>query len=72
MAHRLCMKQQLNSFHIVDNISFVYNLTKFQKIIDYSKNIKVKLEDKDKDIFISSLSRSFELNKSTTQEYNDT
>lgn len=54
-AHRLCLKQQLYSFWMVEDKSIVEQLTKFYKIINELQNIKVKLDYEDTVFFIVEL-----------------
>lgn len=46
--HRLCLKQQLYSFSMVENKSILEKLIEFYKIINDLENIKVKIDDDDK------------------------
>ena len=61
LAHRLCLKQQLYSFRMVEYKSIVEELTEFHKIIDDLENIEVKIDDEDKALLLlSSLPISFD------------
>lgn len=45
LDHRLCMKQQLYSFNMVENKSIIERLKSFHKIFDDMENIMVNIKD---------------------------
>lgn len=55
LAHKLCLKQQLYSFRMVENKSIVEHLTIFHKIIVDLGNIKVEIKHEDNTILLLSL-----------------
>lgn len=61
LANRLCLKQQLYSFRMIESRSIVEQLKDFNKILDDLENIEVNLEDEDKVLMLlSSLRKSYE------------
>lgn len=61
LAHRLCLKQQIYSFRMLENKTIVEQLTEFHKIIDDLENIEVKIDDEEKALLLLiSLPKSFE------------
>lgn len=54
LAQKLCMKQKLYSFYMVENKSIMEKLPGFHKIIYNLQNIEVKIEDEDKVLLLLS------------------
>ena len=66
LAHRQFLKQQLNSFKMVESKTVTEQLTDLNKMLDDLENIEVQLEDVDKAILLlCALPRSFESFKDT-------
>ena len=66
LAHRQFLKQQLNSFKMVESKTVTEQLTELNKMLDDLENIEVQLEDVDKAILLlCALPRSFESFKDT-------
>lgn len=55
LTYRLCLKQQLYSFWMVENKFIVKELTNFHKIIDDLNNIKGNINDEGMVLLLSSL-----------------
>ena len=61
LANRLCLKQQLYTFKMIESRTVTEQLVDFNKILDDLENIEVKLEEEDKALLLmNSLPKSFE------------
>lgn len=61
LAHRLCLKQQLYAFSMVEGRSMSDQIADFNKILDDLENIEVKLDDEDKALLLlKSLPKKYE------------
>ncbi|KAG5133904.1 hypothetical protein JHK82_025092 [Glycine max] len=61
LANRLCLKQQLYTFKMIESRTATKQLADFNKILDDLENIEVKLEEENKALLLlNSLPKSFE------------
>ena len=61
LANRLCLKQQLYTFKMIESRTATEQLNDFNKILDDLENIEVKLKEEDKALLLlNSLPKSFE------------